>query len=201
MWSTVEHNLTALLVKKVFPALLGAHAYDNLLSGGRPDPVKCKSFANHVVANTDLTDGIREKGVTGSPKVDEWVQPLFRAVTIGKNNPNGAWWFEKGLLDRWMRKYPPGTPNRKQLVMESIRPMLAVSFNWNDFQELQVMTPTSPIPVIIGEGRHQPIFSPDPRDQAAQKKYEEHKNVVFIGGHRQVFVPIVNARLTQQHVF
>lgn len=201
MWPSVEEKFATLLSSKIYPALRGVAAYDGLLTAGKPDAAKCKAFANQVMTKTDLQSGIREKGITGVPQVEEWSKPLFRAITPGKNNPNGAWWFDTELLDRWLRNIPAGTPDRKQKVMESIRPMLAVSFNWNDFTELQVMNPPSPIPVITGQGTHKPIFSPDPRDKAAQQKYEENKNVFFIGGYKQVFVPIVNPATTKLHVF
>ncbi len=89
-----------------------------------------------------------------------------------KNHPNGYWWF--------------ATPNRKQKILPSIRPMLAVCFDWNDFTDLRILRPSGSIPVITGQGLHKPIHSPsDPRNAATS-------NVLFIGGYTQVFVPFVN---------
>lgn len=190
-----------MLSSKIYPALRGTPKYDDLLTAGKPDAAKCKAFAHSVMTSTDLQSGIKENGHTGVPQAEEWHKTLFRAITPGKNNPNGAWWFDKELLDRWMRNIPAGTPDRKKKVMESIRPMLAVSFNWNDFTELQVMNVSSPIPVVTGQGVHKPIWSPDPSNPAAQQQYEDNKNVFFIGGYKQVFVPIVNPATTKLHVF
>ena len=99
-------------------------------------------------------------------------------------------------MQRWGRNYPPGIPNRKQEILASIRPMLAVCFDWNDFTDLRLMRANSGIPVITGQGAHQPIFSAKEKDLHA-----ENHNVVFVGGFTQVFVPFVNPGLTSAYVF
>ncbi len=82
-----------------------------------------------------------------------------------KNNPNGYCWF--------------ATPNRKQKILPSIRPMLAVCFDSNNFTDLRILRPSGSIPVITGQGLHKPIHSPlDPRHPATS-------NVLFIGGIRK----------------
>ncbi len=97
-------------------------------------------------------------------------------------------------MERWARKYPPGTAGRKQEILDSIRPMLAVCLDWNDFTDLRVMRPKSSIPVITGQGAHKPIvYSPtDPRYQS---------NVFLIGGFTQVFVPFVNGADTSAYTW
>jgi hypothetical protein len=199
MWSRVEQDLARLLSSKPFPALRGVPAscgipaYDTLLKNRQPDAVACKAAASHIVNSTDLKSGIREFGSRETPKVQEWSKPICRAVSP-KNNPNGYWWFDEELVQRWSRNYPPGTRNRKQEILESIRPMLAVCLDWNDFTDLRLMRPPSPIPVITGQGAHKPIYSPgDPKRHAALA------NVLFIGGFTQVFVPFVNAALTSAY--
>ena len=40
---------------------------------------------------------------------------------------------------------------RKDKIMEALRPMLAVCYDWNDFTKLVVMRPGTPgIPVLTG---------------------------------------------------
>jgi hypothetical protein len=202
MWLQVEQDLTRLLSAKPFPALRGVRGlhgvpdYDTLLKpNGQPDPAVCKAAAHAILNSTDLKNGIREFGRRELPKVQEWVKrPICRAVSA-KNNPNGAWWFDEELVQRWARQYPPGTANRKQKILDSIRPMLAVCFDWNDFTDLRVMRPTTAIPVITGQGAHKPVHSPSAPAHATTS------NVFFIGGFTQVFVPYVNPGLTALYSF
>jgi hypothetical protein len=195
MWPLVEQSLAQLLSRKVFPSLRGVPAYDKLLGkNGQPDPALCAAAAKAILNSTDLKSGIRELGSREAPAVREWTQPLCRAVSP-RNNPNGYWWFDEELVQRWGRKYPPGTANRKEEILASIRPMLAVSFDWNDFTDLRIMRPNGSVPVITGQGLHKPIYSP------SDARHAEASNVVFIGGYTQVFVPFVNARLTSDYSF
>lgn len=195
MWTQVEQDLARLLSKKVFPGLRGVAAYDKLLRpNGQPDAAACQAAAHALVYSTDLKDGIKEFGRRELPKVQEWSDPICRAVSI-KNNPNGLWWFDEELVQRWSRNYPPGTPNRKQQILESIRPMLAVCNDWNDFTDLRVLRPRPSIPIITGQGQYKPIYSAkDPRHAASS-------NVFFIGGYTQCFVPFVNPADTAPYTF
>jgi hypothetical protein len=194
MWTDVERELTQLLSGRVFPALRGIPAYEKLLKSGQPDPAACKAAAHAIVNSTDLKSGIREFGSRERPKVRVWSQPICRAVSP-KNNPNGYWWFDEELVERWGRKFPPGTPNRKDQILESIRPMLAVCLDWNDFTDLRRMRLITPIPVVTGQGTHKGIYSP------ADKRHADQPNVVFIGGFTQVFVSFVNPVLTSVYNF
>ena len=195
MWVQVEQELSQLLSSKVFPVLRGVPAYDKLLTPtGQPDPSACQAAAHEIVNSTDLRSGIREFGSREMPRVREWVKPICRAVSA-KNNPNGAWWFDEELVRRWSQKYTPATPNRKQQILESMRPMLAVCFDWNDFTDLRLMRVNAGIPVITGQGAYKPIFSPSAPQHTA------NANVLFIGGFTQVFVPFVNPALTSMYQF
>jgi hypothetical protein len=150
---------------------------------GQPDAAACQAAAHAIVHSTDLKDGIKEFGRREMPKVQEWSKPICRAH---KNNPNGLWWFDEELVQRWGRNYPPGTPNRKQQILESIRPMLAVCNDWNDFTNLVVLRPKPSIPVITGQGQYKPIYS------AKDARHAAFSNVLYIGGYTQCFVPFVN---------
>jgi len=190
VWAQVEQDLAQLLSRKVFPGLRGVTSYEKLLRpDGQPDTRACQAASHAIVTSTDLKDGIKEFGRREIPKVQEWSRPICRAVSP-KNNPNGFWWFDEELVQRWGQCYPPGSPNRKQQILESMRPMLAVCFDWNDFTELRVLRPKPSIPVITGQGQYKPIYSPkDPR-------HAQYTNVLFIGGYTQCFVPFVNANDT-----
>jgi hypothetical protein len=192
MWTEVERELSELLCSKAFPALIGLPAYKRLLKpNGQPDPIMCKLVAHELVHSTDLKSGIREFGSRERPKAREWAKPICRAVSL-KNNPNGAWWFDEELVERWARNYPPGTPSRKQIILDSIRPMLAVCLDWNDFTDLRIMRPASSIPVITGQGAHKPIVQ-----SPADPRYKS--NVFLIGGFTQVFLPFVNPSNNHQY--
>ncbi len=190
MWAVLEQELTRLLSSKVYPALRGLPAYERLLGPkGQPNPSACQNASREILNSTDLKSGIRELGSRETPKAREWVKPICRAIS-GRNNPNGAWWFDEELVRRWSQKYPPAIPDRKIKILESMRPMLAVCFDWNDFTDLRLMRLSSAIPVITGQGAHKPIYSP------AAPEHAENANVVFIGGFTQVFVPFVNPAQT-----
>lgn len=194
MWPQVEQDLAQLLSRKVFPGLRGVPGYEELLSSdGQPDATACQAAAHAIVNSTDLKDGIKEFGRRERPKVQEWSKPICRAISH-RNNPNGFWWFDEELVQRWSRRYPPGTLNRKQQILESIRPMLAVCKDWNDFTELRVLRPKPSIPIITGQGQYKPIYSPkDPRHAA-------FSDVLFIGGYTQCFVPFLNAKDTSPYI-
>lgn len=187
MWSHIERDLAHLLSKKVFAGLRGLSGYESLLkSDGRPDAAACEAAAHSIVNSTDLKDGINEFGQREIPKVQEWTKSIFRAVS-SRNNPNGFWWFDDELVQRWSRIYPPGVPNRKEHILKSIRPMLAVCKDWNDFTDLRVLQPRPSFPVITGQGQYKPIYSTrDPR-------HPSFSNVLYIGGYTQYFVPFVKS--------
>lgn len=194
MWPQIEQDLAQLLSKKVFPGLRGVAEYEKLLRpNGQPDARACQAAAHAIVNSTDLTDGIKEFGRRQTAKVQEWSKPIYRAVSP-KNKKNGFWWFDEELVQRWSRRYPPGAPNRKQQILESIRPMLAVCKDWNDFTELLVLSPKPSIPIITGQGQYKPIYSPkDPL-------HAEYSNVLYIGGYTQCFVPFLNANDTSPYM-
>jgi hypothetical protein len=197
MWPKVEQDLTQLLSTRIFPGLRGLAAYEKLLKpNGQPDAGACMAAAHVIVNNTDLKSGIKEFGSRETPKVGVWAKPICRAVSP-KNYENGYWWFDEELVQRWGRTYPPGTPNRKQEILESIRPMLAVCFDWNDFTDLRLMRTDGGIPVITGQGAHKPIYSPTDKEH----RNEAYSNVVFIGGFTQIFVPFVNPAVTSLYRF
>jgi hypothetical protein len=80
--------------------------------------------------------------------------------------------------------------------MEAIRPMLAICRDWNDLLRLVTMTPAGRgIPVLTGQGRHQPIES-----SKSKKNYDPQEKVVFIGGFQQVYVPFVPVSLVMNFV-
>jgi hypothetical protein len=139
MWTQVEHDLSQLLAGKVFPRLRGLLAYEKLLKpNGQTDPLACRAAAHEIINSTDLKSGIREFGGREAPKAQEWSKPICRAISP-KNNPYGFWWFDEALVERWAHKYPVGTAGRKENILDSIRPMLAVCFDFNDFTDLLVM--------------------------------------------------------------
>jgi hypothetical protein len=175
VWPQLERDLAELLTRKVFPGLRGVPGYEKLLaSDGRPDAAACQTAAHAIVNSTDLKDGIKEFGGREVPKVQDWSKPLLRAVSP-KNNPNGFWWFEEELVKRWSRKYPPGMPNRKGHILESIRPMLAVCRDWNDFTDLRVFWPRTSVPIITGQGQYKPIFS------TMDARHAAFPNVLYMG--------------------
>lgn len=191
MWDQIERQLAHLLSNKIFPGLLPVPDYRALLRpNGQPDPNLCAAKSKVIVATA--RDGIREFGSGGPPKVEEWKEPICRAVSP-RNRPDGQWWFEESLVQRWSRRYPPATPGRKQKILDSLRPMLAVCHDWNDFTDLVVIRPTSPIPAIVGQGSHKGIYS------SADPRHHAYPNVFFIGGFRQVFLPFVNPGIIKKY--
>jgi hypothetical protein len=193
MWPKIELELAALLKKKTYTSLVGAPRYDKILVRGLPDPKACDTAAKDIIANQNLRNGIKEFGSREPLKVEEWSKPLCRAISP-RNSAEGPWWFDEALVQRWAGIYPPGTPNRKQKILDSLRPMLAVCIDWNDFTDLALFRPSAPIPAITGQGAHMPRYS-DKDPQQRHLEPEEHK-IVFIGGFKQVFLPFLKPGTT-----
>jgi hypothetical protein len=188
MWAKVEKDLAALLGSNTYSVLRGIPEYEKLLVAGVSDPVRCQNAAAQIVHKVQTSGGVREFGSRQTPSAENWKKELFRAVSL-RNNPYGAWWFDGELVRRWETVYPVSMPRqqRRESIFESLRPMLAVCYDWNDFTQLWVMRLGGGIiPVVTGQGSAQPIFSPK-----AGLIHEQNKNVVFIGGYQQVYVPFV----------
>jgi hypothetical protein len=188
MWAKVEKDLAGLLQSNTYSVLREVREYEKLLVAGVPDPVRCRNTVAEIVRDVQKSGGVREFGSRQRPSAGNWKKELFRAVSPGKN-PYGSWWFDGELVQRWEKVYPGSMPKeqRRESILESLRPMLAVCYDWNDFTQLLVMKLRSGIiPVITGQGGAQPIFSPK-----AGQMHEQNKNVVFIGGYQQVYVPFV----------
>ena len=188
MWAKVEKDLAGLLQSNTYSALREVREYEKLLVAGVPDPVRCRNTAAEIVRDVQKSGGVREFGSRQTPSAENYKKELFRAVSL-RNNPYGSWWFDGELVRRWEKVYPVSMPRqqRRERILESLRPMLAVCYDWNDFTQLWVMKLASGIiPVITGQVGAQPIFSPK-----AGLMHEQNKNVVFIGGYQQVYVPFV----------
>ncbi|HXC97008.1 MAG TPA: hypothetical protein VNU92_15005 [Edaphobacter sp.] len=195
MWPKAESDLAALLTSKVFPLLRGLPEYEALLAGGKPDPVKCQVAAKQIVKTVQTSGGVHGFGSRQVVAATEWTDDLYRAASP-RNNPCGAWWFDAELIRRWEQVYPASLPRleRREKIFNALRPMLAVCYDWNDFTQLWVMKPGGlGLPVLTGQGTSQPIFS-----KSAGQNHLDNRNVLFIGGYQQVYVPFVQkARVVQ----
>jgi hypothetical protein len=188
VWAKAESDFAGLLTSNVYPMLRGIPEYDGLLVAGKPDPVKCRQAAKDFVLKLQQSGGIHGFGSRQPVAAREWTDDLFRASSM-RNNPFGAWWFDAELVRRWEGVYPASLPRieRREKIFNSLRPMLAVCYDWNDFTQLWVMkTGGFGIPVLTGQGTAQPIFS-----TSAAQAHAANKNVLFIGGYQQVYVPFV----------
>jgi len=188
MWSKVEKDLAALVESKVYPVLRGIPEYEALLAAGAPDPVRCRNAATRIVKEVQDSRGVKEFGSRQTAAAQDQQEELFRAVSP-RNNPYGAWWFDAKLVRRWEQIYPASMPRlqRREKIFDSLRPMLAVCYDWNDFTQLWVMRlGGATIPVITGQGASQTIYSPK-----AGQQHQDYQNVAFIGGYPQVYVPFV----------
>lgn len=192
MLTATEKVLAQLLSQQVYPALLKAPAasgsgatipaYDSLIADGQPVPERCAAAARAITSALASSGGVREAGAAAKL----WHTPLCRVLgASGSNSMLGRWWFDAALVRRWEQVHsdaPPG--KRRDLVLSSLRPMLAVSRDWNDMLRIEMMTPPAPgFPVIVAPGRHQPTWS--------DRHAKHDPNVVFIGGFQQVYVPYV----------
>lgn len=188
MWAKVEKDLATLLANKIHPALRGNKDYEALFVAGALDPGRCQDAAVRIVKDVRSSGGVKEFGSRQAAAAEEWNTELFRGVSP-KNNPYGAWWFDAKLVRRWEQIYPPSMPRlqRRDKIFESLRPMLAVCYDWNDFTQLWVMRlGGASMPVITGQGTSQTIYSPK-----AVQQHQDYNNVAFIGGYPQVYVPFV----------
>jgi hypothetical protein len=207
VYETAEKDLARLLSCEAYPQLngsrftydrgLGTIKYDELLDRSKPNETRCKQTAAVVVNELANSGGVREFGSRQPVRAELWSKQLCRGLgPAGNSREDGPWWFEAELVRRWERVYAAELPGkRRDKVMEAIRPMLAVCRDWNDMLRLATMTPGGKgIPVLTGQGRHQPIES------SKSKKYDPQEKVVFIGGFQQVYVPFVPVKLVKDFV-
>ena len=197
MWQKVGDDLGALLSRGTYPALRGIPSYDALFRGLVPDPKACLVAGRKIANDVMSSNGIRDFGRQQNAKAEVWTGKLFRASSP-RNNPYGNWWFGAELVERWERRYPATLPRmeRRERIFESLRPMLAVCLDWNDFTELWMMAAApGGIPVITGQGKHQPLISPH-----AKTRYDPQEKVLFIGGYPQVYVPFVPKTLVARYL-
>jgi hypothetical protein len=207
VYENAESDLAKLLSREAYPLLNGSRftcergqrtiTYDGLLDGSKPNETRCKQAAAVVVNELANSGGVREFGSRQPVRAQLWSKQLCRGLgPVGNSREDGPWWFEAELVRRWERVYAAELPGkRRDKVMEAIRPMLAICKDWNDLLRLVTMTPAGKgIPVLTGQGRHQPIES------SKSKKYDQKEKVVFIGGFQQVFVPFVPVKLVMNFV-
>jgi len=200
MFTAAEKDLATLLSQQVYPALFKAPAaggagaaipaYESLVANGCPVPERCAAAARAIVSALAASGGVREAGAAAKL----WHTPLCRVLgAAGSNSMLGRWWFDASLVRRWEQVYsdaPPG--KRRDLVLASLRPMLAISHDWNDMLRIETMTPPAPgFPVIAASGMHQPTWS--------DRHAKHDPKVVFIGGFQQVYVPYVPPSLIRAY--
>lgn len=198
MLTAVEKDLASLLSRQIYPALLGAHGdagaripeYASLIADGNPVPERCTAAARAIASAVAVSGGVREAGAIAKL----WHTPLCRVLgRAGSNSMLGRWWFDASLVQRWEQAHayePVG--KRRDLVLASLRPMLAVSHDWNDMLRIEMMTPPAPgFPVIAAQGTHQPTWSKD------HAKHDP--KIVFIGGFQQIYVPFVPPELIRAY--
>jgi len=203
VYAIAERDLAELLSRQIYPQLSdskftwgdgGQHAitYRSLLVGGKPDPARCKQLAAIVVKELTNSSGVKEFGSRQPVKAELWSKQLCRGLgAVGHGRVDGAWWFDADLVKRWERVYATEIPTKRHdKMMEAIRPMLAICRDWNELLRLVTMIPGGAgIPVLTGQGRHQPIES------VKSRNYDPQEKVVFIGCFQQVYVPFVPVQL------
>ena len=208
MYAIAEKNLAELLTRQVYPQLIDSKftywnngqrviTYKSLLVGGKPDNTQCKQAAAVVMKELTKSGGVKEFGSRQPVRTELWSKQLYRGLgAVGLGRVDGPWWFEAELVKRWERVYAAELPGkRRDKVMEAIRPMLAICNDWNDMLRVVSITPGGVgIPVLTGQGTHQPIES------VKSKKYDPQEKVVFIGGFQQVYVPFVPVQLVGNYV-
>jgi len=208
VYAIAEKNLAELLSQQVYPQLMDSKftysdngqqtiAYRSLLSGNKPDDARCKQAAAIVMKELAKSGGVKEFGSRQPIRAELWSKQLYRGLgAVGQGRVDGPWWFEADLVKRWERVYAAELPaKRRGKVMEAIRPMLAICNDWNDLLRLVTLTPGGGgIPVLTGQGTHQPIES------VKSKKYDPQEKVVFIGGFQQIYVPFVPVQLVGNYV-
>jgi hypothetical protein len=196
MYPQAQRELSRLLSSKLYPSLVTLPEYQKLLVKMMPNAQRCDAKAAEVAQNLRSSGGVHEFGTRQAVEAKLWTGEIFRAVGP-HSNPYGAWWFDGELVRRWERNYA-GLPRdeKRRKVLQSLRPMLAVCYDWNDFTDLWVMRPgPEGIPLLTGQGTAQPVFS------KSSPQYDQKEKVVFIGGFQQMYVPFVPRGLSTLYTF
>lgn len=192
MYPQAEKELARLLTSQTYPALIGQPDYQALLKNGKPDPMLCQKKAAEVVQRLRSSGGVHEFGSKQAVEAKVWKAVLFRGVDKARQNGAGPWWVDEEIVKRWERNYAGEPPaQRRAQVLKAMRAMLAVCYDWSNVDELWMMrAPNGGIPVLTGQGTHQPVNHAEAQQLTAAGRSNEVK-VFFIGGYQQVYVPFV----------
>ena len=129
-------------------------------------------------------------------------QTIYR-VTSGSMLPGktGIWWFNERVAQRCRDECGPDPQKR----LDWLRNVLAVCFNWSDFNAIQRLTlhGGEEIPAILGRGLPMPHYKFDPyidrktgRQVVAEfpPDYWQKKGQFLLGGELQIVLPWIPVR-------
>ena len=131
-----------------------------------------------------------KSGLSSVTKVVYWGPALFLRV-VGPSNRvySGEWWFDAKILDNLNTTYSRiyfSAPDKKRVLRDMLRELLAISNEWNRITELWVLELPSgqTLQGYSGSGNAQKLF--------ANLPLTAEGNRMLVGKARQVFFPVKN---------
>lgn len=128
-----------------------------------------------------------------------FVGPRVFLRVIGPTTRNvyaGEWWFDASILDTLEKNYSRiyfSTPDRKRVIRDMLRELLAISTEWNQITEVWALELPAgqPLKGYTGAGRSQQLF--------AHLSPTATGNRMLVGRAMQVYFPVKNPLWVKQY--
>lgn len=143
-----------------------------------------------AIATAKIVSEIRS-GLNGVPTEETFTGPKLFLRVIGPANRaySGQWWFDAAIFDGFDHAYSRiyfQTAERKAVIRDMLREMLAVSREWNEISEVYALElpPGASIVGYTGFGTPQRLF--------ARLPLTAKGNRMLVGKAKQIFFPFKN---------
>lgn len=137
-------------------------------------------------------------GILGTPVKETLAGPklLLRVVGPANRAYSGEWWFDAAVLENLETNYARlyfTAPERKGVIRDMLRDVLAVSNEWNSMMEIWALAVPAGETIVgySGAGARQPLFQ--------NLKLTDKANRMLVGGAKQYFFPVKNPLWVQIH--
>ena len=129
---------------------------------------------------------------------EDFIGPRLFLRVVGPANRaySGEWWFDAALLDTLERTYSRiyfAASDRKRVLRDMLRELLAISSEWNRISEVWALElpPGQSIKGYAGPGNPQRLFADLPLTAEG--------NRMLVGKARQIFFPVKNPLWVKQY--
>lgn len=155
--------------------------------------------ANAILAAKGLEPSSIRTDVLKGPET------LFRVGDQSRSmSAYGVWWFKQKVANKCRTAVPPGSGPNPAAQLDWLRNVLAVCYNWSDFNQFFRVSIRSDeeLPIVMGKGTPQPYYSPPSTRSgypvSLPPDYWKKKGVELFGNEIQIVLPWVpQGRITK----